>query len=47
MTAYNTETRHPSYYTSYAKITPKDYIISRLKALKAKDSESKPDGYKR
>ena len=42
MTTSNTGTRHPSYYASYAKITPKDYIISRLKALKAKIAKVNP-----
>jgi ankyrin repeat protein len=42
MTTSNTGTRHPSYYTSYAKTTSKDYIISRLKALKAKIAKVNP-----
>lgn len=42
MTTYNTGTRHPSYYTSYAKTTSKDYIISPLKALKAKIAKVNP-----
>ncbi|MGL4226748.1 MAG: ankyrin repeat domain-containing protein, partial [Rickettsia sp.] len=42
MTTSNTGTRHPSYYTSYAKTTSKDYIISSLKSLKAKIAKVNP-----